>query len=98
MKKIVFVLGLAVGYVLGARAGRKRYEQIRSSAQSLWNSKPVQTQVHRVEDVVQEQAGKVGDAALDGVKKLASQVIDSRKSSSRGNPNAPAGTVDNPAK
>lgn len=97
MKKLVFVLGVAVGYVLGARAGRKRYEQIASAAQNVWQSKPVQQQVHKVEDVVQAQAAKVGDAALDGVKKLASNVIDSRKSPRR-DPNAPAGTADNPAK
>ncbi|MFD0996901.1 oxygen-dependent protoporphyrinogen oxidase [Pseudoclavibacter chungangensis] len=90
MKKFVFVLGLAVGYVLGARAGRKRYEQIASAAQSVWQSKPVQSQVHKLEDVVQDQAAKVSDAALDGVKKLAGQVIDSRKSKPKRESAAPA--------
>ena len=32
MSKISFLLGAAAGYVLGARAGRQRYEQIRSGA------------------------------------------------------------------
>ena len=29
MGKLTFIAGLAAGYVLGARAGRERYEQIR---------------------------------------------------------------------
>lgn len=28
----------AIGYVLGARAGRGRYEQIKSNAQKVWSS------------------------------------------------------------
>lgn len=34
-KRLVFVAGLAVGYVLGARAGRERYEQLCKSAQQF---------------------------------------------------------------
>ena len=84
MKKVAFIIGLGVGYVLGARAGRQRYEQIASAAKSVWDSKPVQAQVDRVEDGVKTLSAKAGDAALDGVKTLAGKVIDSRKSSNRG--------------
>ncbi|MEU8823458.1 YtxH domain-containing protein [Streptomyces sp. NPDC048636] len=31
--RLTFITGLAVGYVLGTRAGRERYEQLRSCAQ-----------------------------------------------------------------
>ena len=31
----------AVGYVLGARAGRGRYEQIKANTQKLWDSSKV---------------------------------------------------------
>jgi hypothetical protein len=33
--RLTFVLGLAVGYVLGARAGRERYEQLRRGAERI---------------------------------------------------------------
>ncbi|MER7987153.1 YtxH domain-containing protein [Streptomyces noursei] len=33
--RLTFIAGLAVGYVLGARAGRERYEQLRKSAQRI---------------------------------------------------------------
>ncbi len=36
------VIGLAVGYVLGARAGRERYEQIARTAKAAWDSSTAQ--------------------------------------------------------
>jgi hypothetical protein len=36
--KIALVVGGAAGYVLGARAGRERYEQIVSQARGLWQN------------------------------------------------------------
>ena len=53
MSKISFLLGAAAGYVLGARAGRQRYEQIRSGAAKAWQSQPVQQQVLPLELVQQ---------------------------------------------
>jgi hypothetical protein len=35
MHRVTFIVGAAVGYVLGARAGRERYEQLRVQAQKL---------------------------------------------------------------
>lgn len=51
--KIAFVLGAAVGYVLGTRAGRERYEQIKRGAQSVWNTEPVQRGVGVVRTAAQ---------------------------------------------
>ncbi|CCH77427.1 hypothetical protein BN12_1950002 [Nostocoides japonicum T1-X7] len=42
MQKTPFILGVAVGYVLGARAGRERYEQIKRSAATVWTSDVVE--------------------------------------------------------
>ena len=67
MSKAAFVVGAAVGYVLGARAGRKRYEQIKGQASKLWNSDPVQHRVGDATQAVKQQAApyvteKLGDA------------------------------------
>ena len=67
MGKAAFVVGVAVGYVLGARAGRKRYEQIKSQASRVWNSDPVQHRVGDATQAVKNQAApyvteKLGDA------------------------------------
>jgi hypothetical protein len=34
------ILGAAIGYILGARAGRERYEQISRVARRAWESEP----------------------------------------------------------
>jgi hypothetical protein len=48
--KVGLVIGLGVGYVLGTRAGRERYEQIKQQAEKVWNLPPVQNQVVKVQD------------------------------------------------
>ena len=67
MGKLTFAAGLAVGYVLGAKAGQKRYDQIRGRANQLWSSEPVQSRVESVRETVKEQApvvaAKLGDVA-----------------------------------
>ena len=79
--KILFVVGLGVGYVLGARAGRERYEQIRKAAEDVWNQPKVQEGVQTVKDFAMSRAGDVGDTVLDGAKKLVAQVTQSQTSS-----------------
>jgi phage-related protein len=66
--KILFVVGLGVGYVLGTRAGRERYEQIRKAAQSVWNTPTVQHGVGTVKDFAMTRVGDLSDTVLDGVK------------------------------
>ena len=67
MGKLTFAAGLAVGYVLGAKAGQKRYDQIRGRANQLWSSEPVQSRVESVRETVKEQApvvaAKLGEVA-----------------------------------
>jgi hypothetical protein len=40
--RLPFLAGMAAGYVLGARAGRERYEQIKQAAQKLAGNPKVQ--------------------------------------------------------
>lgn len=53
--KVAFVLGAAVGYVLGSRAGRERYEQIKRGTRAAWESAPVQQGVGAVQGLVGDQ-------------------------------------------
>ncbi|MHA3703970.1 hypothetical protein ACXR2U_17510 [Jatrophihabitans sp. YIM 134969] len=57
--KLSFLLGAAVGYTLGARAGRERYEQIVSAATKLKSSQTVQSTAGVLQAQVDELAGKV---------------------------------------
>ena len=68
--KLLFLLGLGVGYVFGTRAGRKRYEQIKAAAQNIWESEPVQWSVSQVQDAV----GDVAEEAITAAKKVIHQV------------------------
>jgi hypothetical protein len=71
MLKIPFVLGLGVGYVLGARAGRERYDQIMTLAQRTKENPAVAnaagTVMHRGEEVFHQAKGKVAEKAPDWV-------------------------------
>lgn len=70
--KLLFVAGAAVGYILGARAGRKRYEQIKGAAQKVWDTPAVQRQVGQVQDFAADKVGELPELMLDGAKKLVS--------------------------
>jgi hypothetical protein len=59
MGKGTFILGLGVGYVLGTRAGRDRYEQIKERATGVWNNPKVRRQV----DTAKHTATSAADTA-----------------------------------
>jgi hypothetical protein len=65
--KITLLVGGAVGYVLGTRAGRERYEQIKSQAQSLWNDPRVQEKAAQAQDLAKEKAPVLKDKVSEKV-------------------------------
>jgi hypothetical protein len=68
--KIGIVVGLAAGYVLGSRAGRERYEQIKTGFLQVWNTDPVQKQVGKVTDLGKSAALALPSAIWDGAVKV----------------------------
>ena len=69
-----FLVGLGAGYVLGARAGQERYQQIVQAARSLRENPGVQRLTgevnqtvsvgkERVSEVASRKVGQVGEAA-----------------------------------
>ncbi|MER5730047.1 YtxH domain-containing protein [Streptomyces sp. NPDC002138] len=73
--KVTFVVGLALGYVLGTHAGRERYEQLRKSARELAQNPVVRNAAETAGQSGRQLAGKafaavsdkVGDAVPDGL-------------------------------
>ncbi|MCU1405903.1 MAG: YtxH protein [Glaciihabitans sp.] len=79
--KILLVTGIGVGYVLGAKAGRERYESIKRITDKFWHSKGVQKQVHKVEDVVADKAPDVAKFIAKGAKKVVTRSSGTAKAS-----------------
>lgn len=73
--KLTFVAGLALGYVLGTRAGRERYEQLKKSARQVAQNPAVRNTAESAAQQGREFAGKayhvvsdkVGDRVPDSV-------------------------------
>ena len=63
--KLAVLAGVGVGYVLGTRAGRERYEQMRAGARRLWQDPRVAQQRHKAVDVAKDQAAAAAHVAKD---------------------------------
>ncbi|HQH07979.1 MAG TPA: protoporphyrinogen oxidase [Phycicoccus sp.] len=80
MGKLGLLTGLVAGYVLGARAGKERYAQIKQVSSKVWHSGPVQKQVASAKETAKTKAGPaladmVADAARDTAEKLRAQRV-----------------------
>ena len=65
--KVMMVGAAAAGYVLGSRAGRRRYEQIKTQANRFWHEPKVRQAASQAMDLAQ-------DVAIQAEKKLADAV------------------------
>jgi len=73
--RLTFVAGLALGYVLGTRAGRERYEKLKKSARQIAQNPAVRNTAETAAHQGREFAGKalhtvsdkVGDRVPDSV-------------------------------
>jgi hypothetical protein len=75
--RLTFIAGLAIGYVLGTRAGRERYEQLKKSARRIAENPAVRNTAETAAQQGRSYAGKafhtvsdkVGDRVPDSVAK-----------------------------
>lgn len=67
IKKLTLLIAFGVGYVLGARAGRGRYEQIAEGARRFAGNPKVQAAAGKAQETVAQQAPVVASAVKDKV-------------------------------
>jgi hypothetical protein len=102
IKKLTLLGTFAGGYVLGAKAGRERYEQIRDAANQFAGNPRVQEATARAEDLARETATKVTEdprvkeaaARAQDVVRDATATVSNAAGGSKGatTDSAPAGT------
>jgi hypothetical protein len=66
--KAALAAGLAVGYVLGTRDGRERYEQIKAQATKAWNNPKVQDTANKAQAKAQDAVKQAADTAQDKMR------------------------------
>ncbi len=70
--KALFIVGVAVGYLLGSRAGTEHYEKVKQQAKDFWENPNVQEKVSAAEakigEVVKEQGSNLADKVSETVK------------------------------
>lgn len=86
MSKISMLAAGAVGYVLGTRAGRERYQQIVAQAQRVWSNPKMQ----RATSEAREKAPEVSEKLTGAAKKAANSVSSSGSGSQESTDSSPA--------
>jgi hypothetical protein len=73
--KLIFGAGVGIGYVLGTRAGRERFDQIAGQAKRFWENNTVQ----EAAGAVQTQAGRLYDNGKKMVTEQAHKMREQRQ-------------------
>jgi hypothetical protein len=79
MKKLTFLVGLAIGFVLGSRMGRGPYEQLEGAARQAINHPKVQNTLQSAAESAESVRDAAFDAtseAIDDASRAATKTID----------------------
>lgn len=77
MNKLLLLAAAGVGYVLGARAGRERYDQIMGAVNKVKDDPRVQEKAQHAVDAAKEQAPVVADKVTSAASAAAAKVTGS---------------------
>ena len=76
IKRLIFVTGFGVGFVVGSASGRKSYEGLKQNAVKTWHDPKVQEKVSEGTDWVKSEVPVVGGKLADSAKKAGKAVWD----------------------
>jgi hypothetical protein len=83
MGRLSFFVGFGAGYVLGSKAGRERYEQLRRLYDNLSSSPTVQRASGKAKEAVGTGLGQAKEAASEGVSKVTGKIKERRSDDDR---------------
>ena len=93
MKKLMLLVAAGVGYVLGTRAGRERYDQILGAVTKVRNDPRVQEKTQQAVDLAKQQAPVVADKVTTAASAAASKVTGGDDSPERQHMAGPQGDL-----
>jgi hypothetical protein len=91
--KLGMAVGAAVGYVLGAKAGRERYEQIAASARQLMEKPQVKRVMESAPGNLGARVEQVANKAADAVHQASDRVAPSDTTAKTATTDGPGGTT-----
>jgi hypothetical protein len=91
--KLGMVVGAAVGYVLGAKAGRERYEQIAASARQLMEKPQVKRVMESAPGNLGARVEQVANKAADAVHQASDRVAPSDAAAKPATTDGPGGAT-----
>ena len=74
MKKLLVLVAGGIGYVLGTKAGRQRYEQIRGTFNKVKDDPRVQEKAHQAADLAKEKAPVVKEKVTEAADAASAKV------------------------
>jgi hypothetical protein len=89
MSKLTLAVAFAAGYVVGAKAGRDRYEQIRAGAQKVAENPKVQAAT----GAAKEKAGEVAATVAETAKEKAVDAASAAKEKVSNQAEQPGGPI-----
>lgn len=82
MRKLILLAAMGLGYVLGAKAGHQRYEDIKSQFLKVKNNPTVQDKASQAADAAKQQAPVVKDKVVGAASAAAAKAKSSTSNSS----------------
>lgn len=74
--RLLFVIGAAAGYVIGARQGREAYDRIADRAAQVWTSPRAQKFVDGAADLARDRVPFVGGALASVIERGSDRIDD----------------------